>query len=55
MFGALRESSGAAKDTMKLYDAYGREVDTARLREEQAAPTMAGCAIFIPRCIRRSD
>jgi phage gp29-like protein len=27
---------------MKLYDAYGREVDTARLREEQAAPTMAG-------------
>jgi len=27
---------------MKLYDAYGREVDTGRLREEQAAPTMAG-------------
>ncbi|HVB81411.1 MAG TPA: DUF935 domain-containing protein [Candidatus Binataceae bacterium] len=27
---------------MKLYDAYGREVDTARLRDEQAAPTMAG-------------
>ena len=27
---------------MTLYDAYGREVDTARLREEQAAPTMAG-------------
>ncbi len=27
---------------MKLYDAYGREVDSARLREEQAAPTMAG-------------
>jgi phage gp29-like protein len=27
---------------MKLYDAYGREVDTAQLREEQAAPTMAG-------------
>ena len=27
---------------MKLYDAYGREVDTAFLRDEQAAPTMAG-------------
>ncbi|HEY2523554.1 MAG TPA: DUF935 domain-containing protein, partial [Candidatus Binataceae bacterium] len=27
---------------MKLYDAYGREVDTAQLRDEQAAPTMAG-------------
>src|ERR1700722_13305855 len=27
---------------MKLYDAYGRAVDTARLREEQAAPTMTG-------------
>ena len=27
---------------MKLYDAYGREVDTGLLREEQAAPTMAG-------------
>jgi phage gp29-like protein len=27
---------------MTLYDAYGREVDTAQLREEQAAPTMAG-------------
>ncbi|MGH8013429.1 MAG: DUF935 domain-containing protein [Candidatus Binataceae bacterium] len=27
---------------MTLYDAYGREVDTALLREEQAAPTMAG-------------
>lgn len=27
---------------MKLYDAYGREVDTGRLRDEQAAPTMAG-------------
>ncbi len=27
---------------MKLYDAYGREVDTAELRDEQAAPTMAG-------------
>src|SRR6202035_1441022 len=27
---------------MKLYDAYGREVDTAYLRDEQAAPTMAG-------------
>jgi phage gp29-like protein len=27
---------------MTLYDAYGREVDTERLREEQAAPTMAG-------------
>jgi len=27
---------------MKLYDAYGREVDPSRLREEQAAPTMAG-------------
>ncbi len=27
---------------MKLYDADGREVDTARLREEQAAPTMTG-------------
>ena len=27
---------------MKLYDAYGREVDTAQLREEQASPTMAG-------------
>ncbi|MGH7935208.1 MAG: DUF935 domain-containing protein [Candidatus Binataceae bacterium] len=27
---------------MTLYDAYGREVDTARLREEQAGPTMAG-------------
>ncbi len=27
---------------MKLYDAFGREVDTARLREEQAAPTMTG-------------
>jgi phage gp29-like protein len=27
---------------MKLYDAYGREVDTAHLRDEQAAPTMAG-------------
>lgn len=26
----------------KLYDAYGREVDTARLGGEQAAPTMAG-------------
>jgi phage gp29-like protein len=27
---------------MKLYDAFGREVDTGMLREEQAAPTMAG-------------
>ncbi|MHB8381153.1 MAG: DUF935 domain-containing protein [Candidatus Binataceae bacterium] len=27
---------------MKLYDAYGREVETASLRTEQAAPTMAG-------------
>ena len=27
---------------MKLYDAYGREVDPAQLRDEQAAPTMAG-------------
>src|SRR5271170_5272832 len=27
---------------MTLYDAYGREVDTAELRAEQAAPTMAG-------------
>src|SRR5271156_1469017 len=27
---------------MKLYDAYGREVNTGMLREEQAAPTMAG-------------
>jgi phage gp29-like protein len=27
---------------MKLYDAYGREVETAHLREEQAAPTFAG-------------
>jgi phage gp29-like protein len=27
---------------MKLYDAYGREVDTESLRGEQAAPTMAG-------------
>ena len=27
---------------MTLYDAYGREVDTGLLREEQAAPTMAG-------------
>jgi phage gp29-like protein len=27
---------------MKLYDAYGRDVDTGMLREEQAAPTMAG-------------
>src|SRR6202166_3369031 len=27
---------------MTLYDAYGREVDTGVLREEQAAPTMAG-------------
>src|ERR1700733_15214769 len=27
---------------MKLYDAYRREVDTGMLREEQAAPTMAG-------------
>src|SRR6202790_4590361 len=27
---------------MVLYDAYGREVDTTRLREEQAAATMAG-------------
>jgi phage gp29-like protein len=27
---------------MTLFDAYGREVDTSRLREEQAAPTMAG-------------
>ncbi|MGZ6204870.1 MAG: DUF935 domain-containing protein [Candidatus Binataceae bacterium] len=27
---------------MTLYDAYGREVDTAQLRDEQAAPTMAG-------------
>ena len=27
---------------MTLYDAYGREVDTAMLREEQAAPTIAG-------------
>ena len=26
----------------ELYDAYGREVDTAYLRDEQAAPTMAG-------------
>jgi phage gp29-like protein len=28
--------------TMKLYDAFGREVDTERLRDEQAAPTMTG-------------
>ena len=27
---------------MKLYDAYGREVDTEQLRDQQAAPTMAG-------------
>jgi phage gp29-like protein len=27
---------------MKLYDAYGREVDTAQLRDEHAAPTIAG-------------
>src|SRR5271169_295568 len=27
---------------MKLYDVYGRKVDTGMLREEQAAPTMAG-------------
>src|ERR1700687_5537458 len=27
---------------MALYDAYGREVDAARLREEQAGPTMTG-------------
>ncbi len=27
---------------MTLYDAYGREVDTGLLREEQAAPTKAG-------------
>jgi phage gp29-like protein len=27
---------------MKLYDAFGREVDPQRLREEQAAPTMTG-------------
>lgn len=27
---------------MKLYDAYGREVETESLRTEQAAPTMAG-------------
>ena len=27
---------------MTLYDAYGREVDTGLLRDEQAAPTMAG-------------
>jgi phage gp29-like protein len=27
---------------MMLYDAYGREVDTGMLSEEQAAPTMAG-------------
>src|SRR5579859_5640398 len=27
---------------MTLYDAYGREVNTAQLRTEQAAPTMAG-------------
>jgi len=27
---------------MTLYDAYGREVDTGMLRQEQAAPTMAG-------------
>jgi len=27
---------------MTLYDAYGREVDTGRLSQEQAAPTMAG-------------
>jgi phage gp29-like protein len=27
---------------MKIYDAYGREVDTGLLKSEQAAPTMAG-------------
>ena len=27
---------------MTLYDAHGREVDTAHLRDEQAAPTLAG-------------
>jgi hypothetical protein len=27
---------------MTLYDAFGREVDLARLREEQAAPAMSG-------------
>jgi phage gp29-like protein len=27
---------------MTLYDAYGRAVDTAQLREEQATPTMTG-------------
>lgn len=27
---------------MKLFDAFGREVDTGMLRDEQAAPTMAG-------------
>src|SRR5579863_617377 len=27
---------------MSLYDAYGREVETRQLREEQAGPTLAG-------------
>jgi phage gp29-like protein len=27
---------------MALFDAYGREVDAGRLKEEQAAPTLAG-------------
>ena len=27
---------------MKLYDAFGREVDCERLRDEQAAPTLTG-------------
>src|SRR5882672_6220645 len=27
---------------MKLYDSYGREVDTGKLREEQAAASMTG-------------
>src|SRR6202030_1660554 len=31
-----------AEYIMTLYDAYGRAVDTAQLREEQAAPTMTG-------------
>src|ERR1700689_2557637 len=34
---------GASKDNrMKLYDAFGGEVDVERLREEQATPTMSG-------------
>ena len=36
------QKNSQVNNRMKLYDAYGREVEPARLRDEQAAPTLTG-------------